>query len=255
MMHPTISSSDPKALREATRTANKFCLQFRRRGVVGIVFLGAIVWGYFDRSADIDIALFTNGKLDGDLPPQYHHLNGYEIHCWVADYYEEASSKWDMAKRWAFSEGEVHYDPDGLVSKLVAEKVRLGPEERKWLLISGITLSEWYINRLTALWVERGSILSAHSMVSQGLNHFYEMLFGLNNKLVADHKWRSYYAACLTVLPENYHEDIAKVLTVREVTEVELKRRVEVFMGMWKQMLSLVEKDVGMKFEEFKNTV
>jgi hypothetical protein len=96
----------------------------------------------------------------------------------------------------------------------------LKPDERRWLLISGITLSEWYINRL-----------------------------------VADHKWRYYYAERLDILPADFGVQMEKVMVLNALNEEELRRRRDAFMVMWRQMLPLVEKDVLMKYEEFKNTV
>ena len=54
----SIKSSDPKLLEKATRIAKEFVQKYICDDIVGIVFLGAIVRGYFDHSADIDIAIF-----------------------------------------------------------------------------------------------------------------------------------------------------------------------------------------------------
>jgi hypothetical protein len=93
----------------------------------------------------------------------------FEIHRCASSRDEELSASWDMPKRWRFSESIIHYEPEGMISRLLREKVPLRIEERRRLLISGITLTEWYIKRLTALWVDRGSIRSAHSMFDQSL--------------------------------------------------------------------------------------
>jgi hypothetical protein len=250
-----IASSDPSLLRNATKTAEEFARQFMRDDIAGIAFLGAIVRGYFDDAADINIALFTRNARGGPAIPQIQHVDGFEMHCHVADIDAEESAPWDTAKRWAFSESRIYHDPDGRISRLLRQKVPLGPDERRWLLISGITLSEWYINRLTALWVQRGSIASAHSMFNPGLNHFFDVLFSLNNRLVADHKWRYYCAERLPILPPDFGARMGSVMTLHSPDEDELKRRRDAFMEMWRGMLALVEKDVGMRWEEFKDTV
>lgn len=250
-----ITSSDPQQLASAIQVANSFANRFIRDDIVGIAFLGAIVRGYFDHSADIDIALFAKGISPTNLCPQYVHEDGFEIHSHVADFDAELATVWDMGKRWAFSESQVYHDPQGLISKLLLEKIPLKPEERKWLQISGITQSEWYINRLTQVWVERGSITSAHTMFNQGLNHFFEALFGLNNQLVADHKWRYYYAERLDVLPRNFKKQMEKVLLANSITIAEIERRRADFMELWRQVVPLIEREVRMPFDEFKNLV
>lgn len=250
-----IPSSDPALLEKARRLAEEFAQPFMRAEVAGIAFLGALVRGYFDRHADIDIAVFAAGRPGSLSAPQYQRIDGIEVHCHLASIDDEAAANWEMAKRWAYSESSIRYDPRGLLRRLLEQKVPLKPEERRWLMISGITLSEWYINRLTALWVDRGSLPSAHSMFSPGLDHFYEALFGLNGKLVADFKWRLFSAQRLEVLPEDFGARIAEVLQARALDEVELRRRRDSFMAMWRQMLPRVEREVGASYEEFKDTV
>ena len=160
-----------------------------------------------------------------------------------------------MPKRWTFSESEIRYDPAGAVARLLQEKVPLRSPERRWLLVSGITLSEWYCNRLSDLWVERGSLTSAHSMFGPGLNHFFDALFSLNDQLVPDHKWRHFCAERLSRLPKDYSNRMQNILTTREISLGDLKRRRRTFMTMWQEVLEQVEAEVGQRFEEFKNTV
>ena len=250
-----IASSDPSLLDKATRVAESFAARFMRDDMAGIAFLGAVARGYFDRFADIDIALFTRNTPDGLALPQCLQVDGFEVHPHVACIDDESASTWDMPKRWAFSESRIYHDPEGRISRLLREKVPLRPEERRWLLISGITLSEWYINRLASAWIERGSIVSAHSMFNEGLNHFTTMLFSLNNQLVADHKWRYYYAERLEVVPSDFGLRMRNVMELNAFTTEEIRRRQDDFMGMWRQMLPLVEKDVRMNYEDFKDTV
>jgi hypothetical protein len=253
--HMEIASSDPALLEKATRTAEEFACRFMRDDVAGIAYLGALVRGYFDRYSDIDIAVFGVHGIEGIALPQYQHVDGFEIHCDLAGIDAEAAATWGMAKRWAFSQASIRYDPQGRLRQLLEQKVPLKPEERRWLMISGITQSQWYIDSLTQTWVDRGSVLSAHGMFGPGLDHFFEALFGLNDRLVADFKWRLFYAERLDVLPTDFHSRMTEVMKVRALDEEELKRRRDAFMAMWHELLPLIEKEVGMRFDEFKDTV
>jgi hypothetical protein len=228
---------DPSLLVTATRTAEEFADRCVSYDTAGIAFLGAIFRGYFDRFADIGIALMTKKKPESLEIPQYQKLNGFEVHCHVANIDQEAAAPWDMAKRWAFSESRIYHDPEGRMARLLLEKVPLRPEERRWLLISRITLSGWYINRLTDLWIARGSVASAHCMFNEGLNQIFNMLFSLNNRLVADHKWRYWYAEQLAVLPSDFPPRMAEVMALHASTADEVKRRRAAFMSMWREML------------------
>jgi len=250
-----IQSSDPTQLEKAIQVAKEFAQQFIRDEIVGIVFLGAIARGYFDRSADIDIALFKKRAAVIPLTANYVKVQGFEIHCHSEIYDPRIKTAWDMAKRWTYSQRQVFYDPKGLIVKMLEKIVPLKQEERKWLLMSGLALSEWYINRLTRLWVERGNMISAHFMIDQGLNYFFDLLFAINNQLVADVKWRYYCVEKLPKLPTNFHERIQEVLLLNSFTVEEINRRQRSFMKMWQQMVPLVEQEVKMSYAEIKNLV
>jgi hypothetical protein len=121
--------------------------------------------------------------------------------------------------------------------------------------MSGLTLSEWYINRLTQLWLERGNIISAHHMFEQGLVYFFDMLFGLNNELVPDMKWRYYCVEQLEHLPPGFQERIKETMILHTFTMEELERRKRVFMGIWREMQPIIEEEVQMTLEEMEQIV
>lgn len=250
-----IQSSNPELLEKATGVAKEFVQQFIGDDVVGIVFLGAIARGYFDHSADIDIAIFKKQASEIPLKNKFLKIDDLEVQCWLSDYESEITASWDISKRWAYSQGQIYFDPLDKISQLLKEKVPLKSEEKKWLMMSGLTLSEWYSNRLTQLWVERGNIISAHHMFDQGLNYFFDMLFGLNNQLVADMKWRYYCAEQLERLPPDFQERIRDIMILHSVSMEELERRQKAFMEMWGEMKPIIEKEVQMSFEEMLQIV
>jgi hypothetical protein len=251
----SIQSSDPALLEKATRIAEAFAQKYRVDDIVGIVFLGAIPRGYFDRSADIDIAIFKKASADIPLKDKFQKVEGIEVQIWLSDYESEVTAVWDMAKRWTYSQGRIYFDPEGKTAQLLSEKVPLKAEERQWLMMSGLTLSEWYVNRLTQLWIERGNIVSAHHMFGQGINYFFDMLFGLNNELVADMKWRYFCVEQLERLPRNFQERIKETMTLHAFTMDELERRKSAFIQMWDEMRPIIEEEVGMSFEEMLEIV
>jgi hypothetical protein len=250
-----IQSSDLSLLDKATRIAIEFAQPYIRDEIVGIVFLGAIVRGYFDHSADIDIAIFKKQSSQISIPGQFLKVDGFEIHCHLADYESELTASWNMAKRWAYSHRQIYFDPDSRISRLLEEKVPLKPEEKKWLLMSGCCLSEWYINRLSLSWVERGNLTSAQYMFNEGLNYFFNMLFALNNQVVADIKWRYYCAERLTLLPSNFQERIKETMILNSFSVEEIERRRAAFMEMWQEMLPMVENEVQMSYDEINRLV
>jgi hypothetical protein len=250
-----IRSSDQALLDKATQIATAFAQQYIREGVVGVVFLGGIARGYFDQHADIDIAIFKRSGAEIPPTPMYQHVDGLEIQCFVEDYETEIDASWDMAKRWAYTSRKIFHDPDGLISQLIEEKVPLKPAERKEMLMRGIALSEWYINRLTQLWINRGNLISAYDMFAEGLSQFFEGLFALNHQLVPATKWRTYCVERLKLLPPNFHERIQEVLLVKAISIEEIERRKQAFMEMWQSILPLVEQEIHMPYAEFSQLV
>ena len=250
-----IQSSDPILLEKAIRIAREFAGQYLNDDIVGIVFLGAIVRGYFDHSADIDIAIFKKRGSAVSLASQFLKVEGLEVHCHLSDYEDEIDATWSMAKRWTFSQGQIYHDPDGKIAKLLAEKVPMKPEDRKWLMMWGLSMSEWYIYRLTQLWVERGNLVGAHHMVNEGMNFFMDMLFALNDQLVPDTKWKYYCAEKLEQLPPNFREGMQEVMTLHDFSVDELERRRRSFMKMWETMKPVIEQKVHLSYEEINQLV
>ncbi len=250
-----IQSSDPALLEQATRVAQAFAQPYMRDDVVGIVFLGAIARDYFDQAADIDIGLFKAQASELALPPRFLKIDGFEVQCWSSDYESEVVTPWEMSKRWTYSQGHVHFDPSGRIAQLLQDKVPLRPDERKWLMMSGLTLSEWYISDLSRLWVERGNLISAHHMIDHGLNHFFDMLFGLNNQLVADVKWRYYCAERLERLPQHFRERMQDTMLVRSFSVDDLDRRRGAFSDLWREMKPIIESEAGLTFDEMVELV
>jgi hypothetical protein len=81
------------------------------------------------------------------------------------------------------------------------------------------------------------------------------MLFGLNNELVADMKWRYYCIEQLEQLPHNFQERIKDTMILHSFTIEELERRKRVFMEMWEEVKPTVEEEVQMTFDEMLQVV
>jgi hypothetical protein len=56
-----------------------------------------------------------------------------EMHIHLAEVESELASAWDMPMRWTFFQGQIVYDPDGKLDRLLADKVPLKAEEKRWL--------------------------------------------------------------------------------------------------------------------------
>lgn len=251
----SIPSSNPVLLEKAIRIAQEFARGLISDDITGIVFLGAVARGYFDSEADIDIAIFKRKGSQFSLDAKFFKVEGMEVQVWLSDYERELREAWDMPKRWTYSQSQIFHDPQRKIAGLLRAKVPLKAEEKRWMLMCGLTLSEWYVNRLTHLWVMRGNITSAHGMFSQGLTYFFDMLFVLNDELVPDMKWRQYSVERLEHLPQNFQSRIKETMLLHEFSLEELERRRMAFMEMWEEMKPVVEGEVGLSYPEIQELV
>ena len=247
-------TTNNELLKKATNLAENYANKQITNKTVGIVFLGGIARNYFDHDADIDIAIFENNEQT-EVKIGCEIIDGIEVQTFLADYKSELNIKWDMSKRWAYSNNIIFCDTDGLIQKLLNNKVPLQNKERHTLMISGITLSEWYCNRLLDLWIRRGSLSSAHYMFNEGINHYFQAIFAYNHELVADFKWRIFCANNLPIKPKDFEKRITDIIEMHNNSLQELERRRAVFLSLWNDTIPLIEKEVGMQYNEFKDTV
>ncbi|KYH36999.1 MAG: hypothetical protein AYL29_009240 [Candidatus Bathyarchaeota archaeon B24] len=243
-------------LAEAISVAEEFASKLKRKGVVGIVFLGGIARGYFDKFSDIDIIIFKEKKAElGMRREDEIEFKGFKIDYEITNYEDKLKSEWDIVERWAFSKAKVFYDPQGKIKALIDMKVRLKEEERRWMIIEGMTQSEWYCNYCSESWIYRNDVLSAHRSINLALEYLMKALFGLNNQLLPSEKWLMYLVQRLKWLPRGFNEKLKEILLIREFSIKELQRRRNALNYLWKQMLPRAEKEVGMRFDEFKRLV
>ncbi len=247
-------SNNTVLLNKARSIAKEYAKKQKTKNTIGIVFLGAIVRGYFDSEADIDIAIFKN-KFTKNFESQTIKYKKFDLQYFKLDFNNERKTAWNMNKRWAYSNTEIYYDTDNRVRSLIDSKIKISKEERRQLLMKGMALSEWYCNRLVSSWIKRGSIASAHYMFNEGINHLLSVIYIYNNQLIADYKWRLYCLRGLEYTPKNFLYSMKDLLSVKEINEKELERRREIFLKIWREMLPLIEDELSLKYQEFVNLV
>ena len=213
-------------LAEAKAVAEEFASKFRKKGIVGIVFLGALARGYFDESSDIDIVVFKRKGVRLGVPREREiEYKGFLVDYEMRDYEDELRKPWSMELRWAFSHAVVYYDPRGEVAKLLKRKVPLRERERKQLLGESLRWAVWYGWDFADSWVRRGDLVSAHHCVTVALELLVKALFLLNGQLVPPDKWLLHEAAKLGKLPPNFAQIVREALLTRDFTAEELERR------------------------------
>jgi predicted nucleotidyltransferase len=242
-------------LAEAKNIAENFAERFKRKGVVGIVFLGAIARGYFNKFSDIDIIIFRR-KGEKIKPIEEEIIyKGFLIDYAVSTYEEQLEEDWSMEARWAFSRAKIFYDPKEKIKDLLNKKVPLKADEKRWLMIEGMTQSEWYSNTDSKSWIYRSDILSAHYSINNALDELLKALFVLNNELIPSEKWKIYFSQNLKWVPKKFSESLKEIILVKDFSVEELRRRKKALNYLWRQILPKAEKEIGMKFNEIAKLV
>lgn len=68
-------------LTESRKIAEQFSNKFKKKEIVGIMFIGALARGYFDKFADIDIIILTIKKVKPrGLPVKKY--KGFHFDAW-----------------------------------------------------------------------------------------------------------------------------------------------------------------------------
>jgi len=240
----------------------------RKRNIVGIVCTGGIGRGYADKYSDIDITIFVKknakiglpeeGEMDILVPKEdkiKYGIDKIKIDWGITDYEKVLKEKWDMETRWAFSQVKILYDPEGKIRKLIKKKVVLPDKERKWLMMEGVEQSHYYGIRVPEIWICRGDVVSAHQCMYYGLEMLFQALFALNKQLIPPPRWKLWYSRFLKWRPQDFERKIKRALSIKEFSKEELEKRKRAIIDLWEQIKPKVEKEVGMKWEEFKKII
>lgn len=197
-----------------------------KRGVVGIVYLGALARGYFDEYSDIDIVVYKRKGARLGWPRELEYTySGFTIDLELRDYEKELRRSWGLEERWVFLHARIHYDPFGLVRELLELKVPLTYRERAELLRDELRKAEWSLGDAHA-WLQRGDLSSAHFMVSTALRHALRAIVLFNGQPPPPDKWLFRAALASDKRPPKLRDLLEKALLTPELSSTELQRRV-----------------------------
>lgn len=225
-MFPSSETASSKLLEEAQRVADEVASAFiGRQGVVGIVYLGGLARGYFDEYSDIDVVVYKRkGARIGWPREREYEYKGFTIDLEVRNYERDLYRQWNAEERWVFLHSLIHYDPYGLVKRLIELKVPLGERERRKLLSWELARAGWSLSDVDA-WLHRGDPLSAHFAAITALRHLLRALSVLNAIPPPSDKWLLHVASSLERRPPQLSELVRDALTASSLTGEEFKRR------------------------------
>lgn len=196
-----------------------------KRGVVGVVYLGALARNYFDAHSDVDIVVYKRrGFRIGWPREKEYEYRGFAIDLEIRDYERDLYRSWGFEERWVFLHALVRYDPEGLVKRLLELKVPLSERERQKLLGEELARAGWSMGDIDA-WLHRGDRLSAHFAAITALRHLLRALAALNGIPPPPDKWLLHVAASLGEKPPRLDELMRDALLASSLASAEFERR------------------------------
>ncbi len=242
-------------------------------GVKGIIFLGALVRGFADRTSDLDITIFLS-RIDKDVGMRIQRLamneakrSGIEdmdMDIMIESLETLRKREWDETDKWDFSKSaKIVFDPQGEIEKLFAEKLEV-PEDF-WVkrIVVYAECLKWYCcppNEKWALkrrrlgipstvsesWVDRGDLAAAHYCVNYGLDLLLKILFALNKEYLPPPKWRLFYSYSLKLLPKGFKKLLEEALHIKSFSAKDLNRRLKAVRNLWLKTTRKIGMETGL---------
>jgi predicted nucleotidyltransferase len=232
-------------------------------GVAGIAFIGGLVRGFADEYSDLDIEVLLSIR-DEKLRKQLYKLSSsvakrckvdidMEVH-FLEDFKKR---KWNEVDRWEFSKAEIVFDPEGMLKKVIDEKLVL--PESFWInrIVVHAEHMKWYccpprenVGTVAENWIDRGDLQSAHHCLNYATDVMLKILFALNREHLPAPKWQLFYSRSLKWLPEGYEGLIGDAMRIRNYSLKEFKFRLQALRKMWRSVLPKIEAETRLTVDQ-----
>lgn len=232
-------------------------------GVAGIAFIGGLVRGFADEYSDLDIIVLLSIR-DEKLRKRLYKLSSSEAKRRKVDIDMEVhfledfkKRRWDEIDRWEFSRAEIVFDPEGMLKKVIDEKLVL--PESFWVnrIVVYTEHLKWYccpprenVGTVAENWIDRGDLQSAHHCLNYSTDVMLRILFALNREHLPAPKWQLFYSRSLKWLPEGYESLIGDAMRVRSYSREEFKFRLQALRKMWRSVLPKIEAETWLTVDQ-----
>jgi hypothetical protein len=226
-------------------------------GVVGVLLTGSASIGYMDVLSDIDLEIISTEDLYRKAGEKCgsEQFGGVDVWWeWITlQELENALKGWkDDVDLWVYSKSKILYDPKHKIVNLLA-KYRQYPR-KVWL---EKLFLYWFFATASAPYdsgkaIQRNDLLSAQLYLTQAMEYYTALIFILNQSFVPYRKWRLKEFDKLAYKPENYKENMHKILTVRSWAKKEFEDKQRIA----NELATVLEKklvEVGIAKEKLKN--
>lgn len=207
-------------LKEYRRVAENFIEEMKKHPEVeGVMHLGGIARQRADEYSDIDIAVFSEKKLDWLKTGEQATPEGYDLEVFNV-VMKSGSKNWDEITREAYQEGIIAYDKNGKVARFLKRALAY-PEDYRVKKTAELVLAiAWHgwiytpFHNKTAknyrwllteeLWNLRGEEKNVFYTAHYCLEKYMELLYVINRRWMPDYKWRYIRVKKLPWLPRDF---------------------------------------------------
>jgi predicted nucleotidyltransferase len=215
-------------LQQAQELARRFAVM---EGVVGVLLTGGLTFGEADRYSDIDLIVYLRQQSlrtwyfgEAPLPEGESRYRNLRLDVSYLDYEHERERTWTTNELWGASRAEVLYDPEGLLSELLEEKLasvgQLADEA-----LNAAARVRYLIERLVPAWLYRGEALAAHQVLNHAADELVRLIHLLNRQPGPEPGWDVALLDSLTSTPDALMTDLHEALRTGDLSAADASRR------------------------------
>lgn len=211
-------------LNQYQEVADRFISQIAAHpDVEGVMHLGGLARGKADEYSDIDVAVFSEKKLEWLKTGEQETDEGFDLEVFNVKM-EDGFDDWDEIAKEAYQEGKIAFDRTGKVQQFIREALFYSDEyrtKRTAELIFAIAWHGWTYTPFkwkTAknyrwilpekLWFIRNNPQNAFYTAHYCVDKYLELLYAINKQWIPDYKWRYIRAKQLPWLPSDFSSSI-----------------------------------------------
>lgn len=222
--------------------------------VEGVVFLGSLARGFMDESSDLDISIIVGGKdlkrlrrVFEPMAKEVESNRGVEADIEVHAYDDFARRQWGEIERFSFQHCQIYFDRNGRLGRSIKEKLDVPRDFWTRRIVEGCIYLSGYASpgregRSTAEnWVRRGDLAQAHYCAGYVAELIMELTYALNREFLPPPKWRMFNLRNLPWRPEGLEESLATIMSVGEMNQEGLARRLSAARELWPRIIQRVE--------------
>lgn len=200
-------------------------------GVVGVLLTGGLTFGDADRYSDIDLFVYLRQQSlrtwyfgEAPLPEGESRYHDLRLDVSYLDYEYERERDWSITEQWSAARAAILYDPEGLLTELLAAK-RPSSEELATRAFDTAAKIRFILERQVPAWLYRGEALAAHQVINRATDEFVRLLHLINGAPGPEAGWDVALLDDLPLKPDFLSHELIEIMRTGELSTSDASRR------------------------------